>query len=37
VAWRQGWISDDELAALAAPLHKSGYGAYLESLLQEAL
>jgi glucose-1-phosphate thymidylyltransferase len=36
VAWRQGWISDDELAALAAPLHKSGYGAYLESLLDEA-
>ncbi|MFO8238023.1 MAG: glucose-1-phosphate thymidylyltransferase RfbA, partial [Prochlorococcaceae cyanobacterium] len=36
VAWRQGWISDAELEALAAPLHKSGYGAYLESLLQEA-
>jgi glucose-1-phosphate thymidylyltransferase len=35
VAWRQGWISDDQLALLAAPLHKSGYGAYLEGLLAE--
>ncbi|MEB3262791.1 MAG: glucose-1-phosphate thymidylyltransferase RfbA [Synechococcus sp.] len=35
VAWRQGWISDDALALLAAPLHKSGYGAYLEGLLAE--
>ena len=35
VAWRQGWISDGQLAELAAPLHKSGYGAYLESLLGE--
>jgi glucose-1-phosphate thymidylyltransferase len=36
VAWRQRWISDQQLADLAAPLHKSGYGAYLESLLLEA-
>jgi glucose-1-phosphate thymidylyltransferase len=36
VAWRQGWISDAELEALAKPLHKSGYGAYLESLVREA-
>ncbi|KMM17598.1 glucose-1-phosphate thymidylyltransferase RfbA [Synechococcus sp. GFB01] len=35
VAWRQGWISDAELEALAAPLRKSGYGAYLENLVQE--
>ncbi|QPN60136.1 glucose-1-phosphate thymidylyltransferase RfbA [Synechococcus sp. CBW1002] len=35
VAWRQGWISDDQMAQLAAPLHKSGYGAYLEGLLAE--
>ena len=35
VAWRQGWIGDAQLAELAAPLHKSGYGAYLESLLAE--
>lgn len=33
IAWRQGWIDDDQLAALAEPLLKSGYGAYLEGLL----
>ncbi|CAN5208239.1 glucose-1-phosphate thymidylyltransferase RfbA [soil metagenome] len=33
IAWRAGWISDAELAALAAPLVKSGYGTYLASLL----
>lgn len=34
VAWRAGWIDDEQLARLAAPLVKSGYGAYLERLLQ---
>jgi glucose-1-phosphate thymidylyltransferase len=33
IAWRAGWIDDDQLAALAAPLVKSGYGAYLNGLL----
>lgn len=33
IAWRAGWISDDELAALGAALAKSGYGTYLTSLL----
>ena len=33
VAWRAGWISDAQLADLAAPLEKSGYGMYLRSLL----
>ncbi|WGL52042.1 glucose-1-phosphate thymidylyltransferase RfbA [Nocardioides sp. BP30] len=33
VAWRMGWLSDDELAELAQPLVKSGYGAYLLDLL----
>lgn len=32
IAWRNGWIDDVELAALAAPLLKSGYGTYLEGL-----
>lgn len=32
-AWRQGFISDEQLAALAEPLVKSGYGQYLQSLL----
>jgi glucose-1-phosphate thymidylyltransferase len=33
IAWRAGWIDDAQLAALAAPLAKSGYGAYLQRLL----
>jgi glucose-1-phosphate thymidylyltransferase len=33
VAWSQGWITDAELAALAGPLAKSGYGEYLLTLL----
>jgi len=36
VAWRQRWISDQQLADLATPLNKSGYWAYLESLPLEA-
>ena len=33
IAWRAGWISDHQLAVLAAPLVKSGYGTYLQNLL----
>ncbi len=36
VAWRMGWISGDQLAALAQPLRKSGYGEYLLQLLEFA-
>jgi glucose-1-phosphate thymidylyltransferase len=36
VAWRAGLISDDQLRALAEPLAKSGYGAYLLGLLEDA-
>jgi glucose-1-phosphate thymidylyltransferase len=35
VAWRQGWIDDARLRALAEPLAKSGYGAHLLSLLED--
>jgi glucose-1-phosphate thymidylyltransferase len=35
IAWRAGWITDDQLAALAAPLAKSGYGTYLYRLLKQ--
>ncbi len=35
VAWRQGWIDDAQLQALAKPLAKSGYGAHLSSLLND--
>jgi len=34
IAWRQGFISDDELIAIAEPLRKSGYGEYLLQLLE---
>jgi glucose-1-phosphate thymidylyltransferase len=33
VAWRQGFLSDDELVEIAQPLLKSGYGTYLMELL----
>jgi glucose-1-phosphate thymidylyltransferase len=36
VAWRQGWLTDAELQAIAEPLAKSGYGAYLLGLLAES-
>ena len=35
IAWRSSWITDAQLAALAAPLAKSGYGQYLQRLLKE--
>jgi len=31
IAWRNGWIDRDELLALAKPLAKSSYGAYLQA------
>ncbi len=34
IAWREGFISDAELRALAEPLVKSGYGRYLIGLLE---
>lgn len=35
VAWRLGFIDDDQLAARARSLVKSGYGAYLLELLEQ--
>ena len=35
IAWRMGFIDDEALARLAAPLAKSGYGVYLQALLNE--
>jgi len=35
VAWRMGFLSDDELRALAEPLRKSGYGEYLLKALAQ--
>ena len=36
VAWRGGFIDDEQLARIAAPLRKSGYGDYLLGLLDES-
>jgi glucose-1-phosphate thymidylyltransferase len=33
IAWRNGWIDDEQLLRLAQPLEKSGYGRYLANLL----
>jgi len=33
IAWRSGWISDAQMRELAEPLKKSGYGVYLERLI----
>lgn len=35
IAWRQGFLTDDELRQRAEPLLKSGYGDYLLSLLED--
>ena len=34
ISWRNGWIDDAQLQALATPLKKSGYGVYLENVLK---
>jgi len=35
IAWRNGWVSSEELEALARPLQRSGYGQYLLDVLQD--
>ncbi|GKT22012.1 glucose-1-phosphate thymidylyltransferase RfbA [Acidovorax sp. SUPP3334] len=35
IAWRNGFIDDAQLARLAQPLSKNGYGQYLQRLLKE--
>lgn len=37
IAYRMGYISEAELRSLAEPLRKSGYGAYLFSVIEEKL
>ncbi len=36
IAFRQGWINAEQLAELANPLGKNGYGLYLLNLLKES-
>ena len=35
IAWRKGFITDEQLETIAQPLMKSGYGQYLTGLLAE--
>lgn len=35
-AWRNGWVSDEQLLRAADQLSRSGYGQYLRSLIEEA-
>ncbi len=35
IAWRSGWIDDEQIQKLAKPLAKNGYGQYLFSLLKQ--
>jgi glucose-1-phosphate thymidylyltransferase len=37
VAWRRGFLDDDELRERAEPLRKSGYGEYLIALLEHRI
>ena len=37
IAFRKGYINQEQLALLAAPLVKSGYGKYLMKILQERI
>ncbi|MEO0879420.1 MAG: glucose-1-phosphate thymidylyltransferase, partial [Pseudomonadota bacterium] len=37
VAYRKGFINADQVRALAEPLLKSGYGAYLIQMLEERI
>lgn len=37
IAWANGWIGDEQLLALAAPLAKNGYGQYLQGLVKRGV
>ncbi len=37
IAWRQGWITDEQLRRLAQPLVASGYGEYLLRILHDSV
>ncbi|MEN8220073.1 MAG: glucose-1-phosphate thymidylyltransferase RfbA [Pseudomonadota bacterium] len=37
IAWRKGYINNEQLAQLANPLRKNGYGQYLHSILVQEI
>ena len=36
IAWRKGWLSDEELLALAEPMRRNSYGEYMINLVKGA-
>ncbi len=34
IAWRNEWISDDQLLEIAEPMSKNEYGQYLQNLVE---
>lgn len=34
IAWRNGWLGNDELSSIAKPMLKNAYGQYLQSLIK---
>ncbi|EGQ7866060.1 glucose-1-phosphate thymidylyltransferase RfbA [Vibrio parahaemolyticus] len=36
IAWRNGWLSDEQVLTLAEPMMKNEYGQYLERLVNES-
>ena len=37
IAWRNGWLSNDQVIEIAKPMLKNEYGKYLQRLIQEAV
>ncbi len=37
IAYRQGWITSEDVLKLAAPMKKNAYGQYLEKILIERI
>jgi glucose-1-phosphate thymidylyltransferase len=37
IAFKQGWITAEQVLALAGPLSKSDYGQYLKALVEHSL
>jgi glucose-1-phosphate thymidylyltransferase len=35
IAWRKGWISDDDLLRLAEPMKRNAYGEYMINLVKK--
>jgi len=35
IAWRNGWISDEQLLDIAEPMKKNSYGQYLQNLVNK--